>query len=138
MSIKKTVTNPYGPATMDLQIEQGCDLQLFLTLTKNGVVWDLSGATFSALFSPTWSPGASEVDMTVTVQIAAAGTVNVTLPGSATVGIGLPSPPKKTSGSYDSRNFPFGGWKFDITQGGITTRLIEGDVTLDRSPEKGG
>jgi hypothetical protein len=140
MSIVSSASPSYGPGVLNLQIEQGCDLQLFLSLQTGGAPWNLTGATISAEISQQWSPGASNIPLTITPVNLANGQFNISLPGSATLDANfpLPSPPSKTISAAKSRFFAIGGWALYITSGGIKTRVLEGDVTLDRDPASGG
>ena len=135
MSIVKTKTNTYGPGTIDIQIVQGADFILPLSLKKAGVVWDLTNATLEAHLSPTWHPGQSNVPLTVTKSATPSdGTCIISLPASASVvgstplGV-LPNPPPKPG-----EQFRLGNWVLNITEAGVTTRLLDGIVYLDRDP----
>jgi len=135
MSIVRAKTNPYGPATLDIQIEQGADFYLPLGLVKAGVPWVLTGCTFEAYFSQEWAPGANKVDMTVTVVDENAGTINVKFPSADSLGLVLPHPPKKT---VDPTPFKFGNWLLKITDpsdtNSPTKRLLGGIVYFERDP----
>lgn len=145
MSIVKAATNTYGPATLDIQIEQGCDFSLTLTLTQNGVTWDLTGATFVAELSTAWQPGGTTITMTATSAAPTTGVVTISLPAASTANLALPQPQATTPNALLLNTPPstrqasprwvrLGGWCLQVTQGGTTVRLIEGDVTLDRDP----
>ena len=135
MSIVRAKTNPYGPATLDIQIEQGADFLKTLALKKNGVPWDLDGATFEAKFSPTWTPGQSTLNFEVLiVGPTVNGVIRVTYPSASSIGISPLDPvPRKT---YEPRKYKLGGWILSITQDDFTQRLIDGDVYLDRDPTR--
>lgn len=133
MSIVKAKTNQYGPATLDLQIEQGADFVLNMSLKRGLIPWDLTGATFDAHMSTEWAPGGTRVDWGVAlVGLATLGAIVITYRAAAQAAlVGLPHPPKKT---VDQTPFTLGGWVLNITQGGVTERIFSGTVTLARDP----
>lgn len=135
MSIVKAKTNAYGPGTLDIQIEQGADFYLPLSLTKGGVPWVITSATFDAHFSLAWAPGASLLTLTVSIVSGPGGTLKVKFPAASSLGIALPSPPRK---GVSPEVFQLGNWVLNITDTSIvdepTRRLINGIVYLDRDP----
>ena len=133
MSIVKAKTNQYGPGTLDVQVEQGADFTLTMSLTKGGATWDLTGATFDAHMSTEWSPGGNCVEWAVTlVGLATAGTIKISFPvADQSVLVSLPSPPPKTS---NPTPFQLGDWVLNVTQDGETVRLVSGKVFLARDP----
>jgi hypothetical protein len=142
MTILSWKTNPAGPASMDIQIEQGCDIGWSGTLySAPAVPLNLTGYTITAEFSPAWTPGAKPIPFTVLITNAALGTISISLPGSVTAspGFTLPAPPRKTAGDWKAQNFDLGGWILTMTDAtGFTTRLITGRVRLQRDPTAGG
>lgn len=138
MSIVKAKTNQYGPATLDIQVEQGDDFIMGVTLKKvvNGTptAWDLTNATFDAHMSAAWSPGEACLVFTVTAVNLAQGKINISLTAAQTLAppfVGLPSPPKKT---ISPDKFLLGGWVLSVTDAGTKNRILEGSVYLDRDP----
>lgn len=135
MSIVKARTNPYGPATLDVQIEQGADFYLPFDLTRGGAPWDISddAVTFDAHFSLAWSPGGTCVPLEVTKT--GASSISVKFPAASSLNIRLPDPPRKT---VNPEKFTLGGWLLNIYDPSIsdapTKRLAEGTVTMDRDP----
>jgi hypothetical protein len=124
-----------------LQIEQGCDISFSIALGSPYPTepLDIAGYSFSATLTPEWSPGASPIAMTVAVTDASMGIISITLPGSATNNLPLPAPPMKTAGNRRARNFELGGWQLEMVDtNGFRTRLIAGDVCLQRNSTQGG
>jgi hypothetical protein len=138
MSVIRGVTNSYGPATLDIQIEQGSEFELELNLQRNGSDWDITDATITAHFSSKWSPGGTCIDLTVTKAGTPTNQIFVTFPAASSLALNLPSPPQTLpKSSFDSapRKFQLGGWILTITpSGGTAQRIFDGDVTLDRDP----
>ena len=145
MSIVETVSNPYGPATMDIQIEQGCDIDWTITV-QTGIppeALDITGYTFTAEFSPQWAPGASSIPFEVDITDPTNGVINVSLAGSVTLDANfpLPNPPFKTftTRQRKSRVYALGGWALYMTDtAGFRTQLIQGVVQFNRDPSSGG
>lgn len=132
MTIVKATSNKYGPATLDIQVEQGADFAMPLTLKQGGVAIPLTGYTFEAHMSTEWSPGGARVDFVVEVTDIANGKITVSLPISAQSAFSaLPTQPKKT---VDPTPFLLGDWVLNQTVGGLTTRLLGGKVWLARDP----
>src|SRR6185369_17148046 len=133
MSIVRAAANPYGPATLDIQIEQGGDFILPFILKKDNATWDLRNAVITAKMSPTWAPGQSEIDFTIVSNATdlALGKFVVKFPAASSTNLGLPSPPRK---SLDPNPFQLGGWILTIEDGGVIVRYIDGTVYLDRDP----
>lgn len=133
MTILSAKTQPAGPGRVDIQIEQGANFFMQLSLKKGGVTWDLTDATFSAKMSPQWSPEESAIEFVVTSTNPTTGVVTIEMSALATASLALPNQPQKAPAN-SARKFAYGGWIFDVTQSGITQRIIEGDVTVDRDP----
>lgn len=131
MSIVLAKTNKYGPATLDIQIEQGGDFILPISLTQGILPWNLTGATFDQHFSSSWYPPVLRYNLVFTPTILTAGTGTITFPSASSLGLPLPNSPRK---SVSPRVFELGGWVFKVTQLGITTVICEGKVYLDRDP----
>ena len=135
MSIVRAKTNEYGPATIDIQIEQGADFYLPMTLTRGGSPWVLTNCTLDAHFSAAWSPGQECHDLVVTVVNAEAGTISVKFPSADSLSLSLPSQPRKAK---SPEKFQLGGWVLNILDPTITEspnkRIVEGIVYLDRDP----
>jgi hypothetical protein len=138
MTIVAAKTNQYGPATLDIQVEQGTDFVLGLELEKDpgtGLApWNLENAVIDAHFSSEWSPGQQCVPFTVNaidledgkIQLVLAAAVSETAPLSS-----LPHPPRK---SVNPEKYLLGGWVLDITDAGVKTRYVSGKVYMDRNP----
>jgi hypothetical protein len=138
MTIVAAKTNKYGPATLDLQVEQGTDFVLGLTLEKDpgtGLVpWDLTNAIFDAHLSSEWSPGQQCVPFTVNAINLVLGKIQLILPAATTElppFVSLPHPPRK---SVTPEKYQLGGWVLDITDAGVKTRYVSGKVYMDRNP----
>lgn len=135
MSIVKAKTNPYGPATLDIQIEQGADFLLPFDLTRGDDPWDLDGCTLAAHFSTEWSPGGSCVELIVEVINPALGSGKIRFPAASSLNLSLPHPPKKTT---NPTPFELGNWVFTVTDPSLTDeptkRVAEGIVYLKRDP----
>lgn len=138
MTVVSAKTNPYGPCTVNIQIEQGADFVLPMTVSVGGDLIDLldPDVTVDAHCSPTWSPGQRQIDFTVTPdpdQTVNKGKCVVSFPaassapGSDVLGM-LPAPAPK------DRVFMLGNWIFNLTQDGVISRIIDGTVQLDRDP----
>lgn len=136
MSIVRSKTNDYGPATLDIQLEQGANWTLPMSLTKAGAPWNLTAPTVvRAHMSCAWAPGAVCVDLTVNVVAPATdGNIEIVFPDALSQPFqGLPAPPQKVG--VNPRVFQLGGWVVEVddaTDG--TTRIIDGNVQLDRDP----
>jgi len=135
MSIVRARTKSYGPALLDIQIEQGADFYLPFELSRGGSPWDLTNCTLEAHFSLAWSPGEACVDLEVIVKDALAGTCKIKFPAASSLNLVLPSPPRKT---VEPSVFQLGGWVFNVTDPSITDcptkRMAEGIVQMDRDP----
>lgn len=137
MSVIRAVTKPYGPAKIDIQIEQGADFFLPITVEfgEPAQPINLEFATIEAWFSPQWSPGAIQVPLTIIPGDLANGQFVVNFPAAESLALVLPFPPRKTR---DQAIFELGGWILHITQGGdggpVTFRYAEGQLYLDRAP----
>jgi hypothetical protein len=138
MSIVRAAVNAYGPATLDIQIEQGADFSVDMTINRGTVPWDLTNATLEAYGSSTWLPGqAVKLSFTVAKVDAASGKIRVSFPSADSLAIPLPRSPATTpsiSNLKAPRNFKFGGWILNVTDAGTTVRLVDGDIYLDRDP----
>lgn len=132
MSIILAKTNRYGPATLDIQIEQGGDLIIPLTLMVSGTPWILTGATFESYMSPSWYPGVNgKIPFTVDILDVNAGSIKITYPGASSLALALPNSPRK---EVTPRQFELGGWLLKITQNSSPKILVQGKVWLDRDP----
>lgn len=144
MSIAEASTNACGPATVEIQIEQGCDFEMTVTLMAGGSPIDISGYSFSAEFSPQWTPGAAPVAFTCTPDVdPTTGVVVISLAGSVTLDTNfpLPNPPRKvwTNREHRSRFFALGGWDFYMTDNtGFKRQIFEGPVRFLRNAASGG
>lgn len=134
MSVIRAVTKPYGPATVDVQIEQGADFIIKFALSRNAVPWDLSTATFRAHFQLS-VPTASCIDLAITPIDLPNGEVSLSFPAANSL---VPPfntlPPLMEARPIRPDQYPLGGWLFEITDGGTTTRVVEGALFLDRDP----
>lgn len=125
MSLVRAVANPYGPATMDVQIEQDTDFVLPLRLTRVGG-WDLTNATFEAYFSHE----ASQQRYTLTVTKGGGDLVTVSFPAASSLAIGaIPS-----TSPMPVRPQRIGRWVLNCTDAGRKRRLAEGDMFMSRMP----
>ena len=135
MSVIRAQTKPYGPAKIDIQIEQGADFILPFEIKLNDVVVDLTFAVIEAWLSPQWSPGAVKIPLTIEGINLTLGTFLVRFPSAESFALSLPFPPRKTR---EPQVFELGGWILHITQDGdggpFTVRYAEGQVFLDRAP----
>ena len=135
MSIAKAKTNPYGPGTIDIQIEQGADFLLPMHLSRGSSDWNLSLCVIEAHFSSAWSPGGVCIPLTIVPGTLSGGTFGVRFPSASSLALVLPSPSRKT---YSPEKFQLGGWILNITDPSITDaptkRVCEGSVFLDRDP----
>lgn len=131
MSVIRAKTAQYGPAILDIQIEQGADFVLPIQVTFNGSPVDLTGAEILAVFTPQWSPGQASVYLTVVHVDDPTGVIHVTFPAAESLALTLPFPPRKTK---DPSLFELGGWVLHVTLSGSTFRYAEGRVVLDRAP----
>ncbi len=136
MSIVRAKTNPYGPATLDIQLEQGADFRLkFKVKDKNtGDPLPLTGAVFVCHMQSS-TPVTSCVNFTVEETDLANGEFNVVFPAASTLlapFLNLPLPDDVRPIAPDK--YPMGGWILHWTLGGVTTRYVEGTVYLDRDP----
>ena len=131
MSVVKAKTLPYGPAKIDIQIEQGADFILPLQVLVAATPLDLTLATIEAWLSPQWAPGQSQIPLTIVPVDLATGQFNVTFPAAESAALPLPFPPRKTR---EPQVFELGGWILHVTDGAVTFRYCEGQVFLDRAP----
>jgi len=135
MSVVKAKTLPYGPAKIDIQIEQGADFLLPMEIKVNGAAVDLTDATIEAALSPQWSPGAVQIPLTIEADTLSLGRFLIRFPSAESLALALPFPPRKTK---SPQVFELGGWILHITQDGdggpFTVRYAEGQVYLDRTP----
>jgi hypothetical protein len=131
MSVVQAKTMPYGPAKIDIQIEQGADFILPLEVQAEAAPVDLTGATLEAGMSAQWSPGAAPIPLVITPVDLSLGLINVTFPSAESASLVLPFPPRKT---VAPQKFELGGWILHITKDGVTFRYCEGQVFLDRMP----
>jgi hypothetical protein len=144
VSIVRAATNTYGPGTVDLQIEQGASFSIGVKLKKtNGlgvlVDWDLTNATITAKLNQSWMPSAGSncIPMTVNITAPLTGDVTVSLTAAATGALVVPFTPAISPANVSStmpRKVKLGGWVLDVLDGGVLTRVLEGDVQLDRDP----
>ena len=138
MTIVAAKTNTYGPGTLDIQLEQGADFGLTLRLLKNAAAWDLTSVTLVAKMATDWTPS-SEEDVSLTVTKTAAVDKNEITVGLTAAQTAAIVPPKTTPTGPGPANAPrkikLGGWVLDATEGGVVSRLLEGDVWLDRDPQ---
>ena len=134
MSLIRATTRPYGPATVDVQIEQGADFVMKFTLTKNAAPWDLTNATFRAHFQLS-VPTAQCIDLDVAPVDLANGEVQVEFSAASSLGPPFDAlPPLAEARPIRPDQYPLGGWLFEITDAGTTTRIAEGAFFLDRDP----
>ncbi len=133
MSVIKAASKPYGPAQVDVQIEQGADFSLPIKVQTGSPATDLdlTGATISAWFSLQWSPGALQIPLTIEPVDLPNGEFNVRFPAADSAALALPFPPRK---GREPQTFELGGWILHVTDGGFTFRYCEGKVFLDRAP----
>lgn len=125
MSLVRAVANPYGPATMDVQIEQDTDFVLPLRLTKDGG-WDLTNATFEAYFSHE----SAQRRYTLTVTKNGGEAFTVSFPAASSLALGsVPS-----TSPLPVRPQRLGRWVLNITDAGRKRRLAEGDMYMSRMP----
>lgn len=133
MSIVNAQTNPYGPATLNLQIEQGADflLPLHLQTGSSPVDWNLTGATFDAHFSLVWAPGQAPIPFVITPVNLVTGYINIGLAAATLAALVLPFPPRK---GQDPQPVMLGGWLLNIRQSGFTKQIFNGTVQLAKDP----
>lgn len=141
MSVIRAVSKSYGPAQIDVQIEQGADFILPIKVQVGDPAQDLdlTGAMIEAWFSPQWAPGASQIPLVITRTDEAAGEFDVSFPAASSLALSLPFPPRKT---VDQKVFELGGWILHITKDSdgdgpnlpITFRYAEGRMFMDRAP----
>ena len=130
MSIVAATTNPFGPATVDIQIEQGATFRAGLILSQDGQPFSLVGAQVAGRFSFTTKGKTVPVPLTVQVVDAAAGKVVVLFPAASTLDLQVPFNP-----SIDPLRVPIGKWTLTVTPSGNEPfRVMEGTVYLDRDP----
>jgi hypothetical protein len=126
---------PYGPAKIDIQIEQGADFILPLEVQTDAAPLDLTFAIIEASMSAQWSPGAAQIPLTIIPVDLALGLINVVFPSAESAALALPFPPRKT---LNPQKFELGGWILHVGMPGdggvITFRYCEGQVFLDRMP----
>lgn len=125
MSLVRAIANPYGPATMDLQIEQATDFVLPMRLTKEGG-WNLTSAVFEAYFSHE----ASQRRYTLTVTKGTGDAFTVSFPAASSIAIG----PTPATSPLPVRPQRIGRWVLNIEDAGRKRRLAEGDMFLSRMP----
>jgi hypothetical protein len=132
MSVVRAKTNPYGPATIDIQIEQGADFSLLIQLQSQGSPIPVEEGDVTASMSPQWAPGATEIPLVVEIINGPTGIVRVRYAAASSAALVLPFPPRKTR---NPRVFELGGWVLNyIDSSDLVTRYCEGIVYLDRSP----
>jgi len=135
MSVVQAKTLPYGPAKIDIQIEQGADFFLPVQIIVDITPLDLTFATIEAWLSPQWSPGASQIPLTIIPVDLSIGKFTINFPSYESLALALPFPPRKTR---EPQKFELGGWILHVGMPGdggvITFRYCEGQVYLDRAP----
>jgi hypothetical protein len=137
MSIVRAKTNTYGPATLDIQIEQGVLFYLRVELSIGLTEWDLAVADLDAHMSVQWSPGEQCVSFDIEKVVGFDNIYDITLPAATSLSepfVTLPFPPKKTVGPTP---FTLGDWVLiardpSLTQTSI--QLLTGTVRLLRDP----
>lgn len=132
MSVILARTLPYGPAKIDIQIEQAADFVLPIQITVAGTpIPGLVATDVKAYMSPQWSPGQEQIELTVEADPAVTAGFLIRFPAADSAALSLPFPPRKTR---EPQKFELGGWVLHVTSGGITFRYAEGQVFMDRAP----
>ena len=119
MTIVQAKTNPYGPPTIDVQMEQGATFSLPFEAKRSGDPWDLTTATVEAWFAPQGATTPLQVPLTITPVDLSAGTFSVDFPAADSAAL---------------VSFQLGKWVLHITAGSVTVRMAEGTVYLDTLP----
>lgn len=133
MSIVRAKTNPYGPALIDIQIEQGCDFSLGFAVKSNNAPVDLTGAVFTCHMSSS-TPTPVCIDFTILPIDLSLGTFKVVFPSASTIAAPFNALPAPDLRPTVIQKYPVGAWILQWKLNGSTTRYVEGSVFLDRDP----
>lgn len=133
MSVIRAVSKSYGPAQIDIQIEQGADFVLPVTIQVGdpAAALPLDGVTVEAWFSPQWAPGGQQIALTITNRDDPSGSFDLVFPAADSLALNLPYAPRK---GFEPKVFELGGWILHITKNELTFRYAEGRVFMDRAP----
>lgn len=137
MTIDRAANASNGPAQLDISVEQEADLYVGpFQATLNGFVFDFAVYTFQAWLTVAWNPPSTlKIPLTVTVLDPVNGWVAVSLPAAQVKQLASPdSTPGEPGPPGAARYVKLGGWVLDAFDGTLTSRLLQGDVKLNRDP----
>lgn len=102
----------------NIQIDQGSDFAIDLTVKEDGVVKDLTGYSARAQMRAKKSDASAAATFTCTVTNAAGGVIKMSLPNATSSSL--------TAGRY------YYDLEIYTASDAIVKRLLEGEVTIDR------
>lgn len=115
-----------------LAINQGAALSISVSATQGGIPFDLTAYTIAGKIRRKFSDSAALQVLTVTVTDAANGAFTISLTTAETAALTLAS----TDPNPDARDHSIGVYDIEITTGGVTTRIMQGTVSLSLEATK--